>query len=342
MRDCESLGLNTVLFQVRGTADAFYHSKLEPRAEELWGTDPRFDPLAVAIREAHRRGLALHAWVNVLPLWKGKTPPRDPRHLFYRRPAWRLTDQSGRSQPLGDHYVIVNPCWPDVRRYLAAVLVDIVRRYPVDGLHLDYIRFVTEEALPGADYPFDPQTASLYQRATGRSPRPGDAEWNRWRTEQIDRLVAEISAAVRRNRPDAMLSAAVVADRLTGYEQFFQNGPRWLARGWVDAVFPMIYRTDSRQFERLLRDWRSHSGGRPVIAGIGVYKHSDVATTERQVRLARELADGFALFSYASMFSGGAEAVSQREVRRVLAWRGGGQAGTRGPRPGARGAAPGE
>jgi len=323
MEDCRSLGLNTVLFQVRGAADAFYRSRLEPRAEELRGAEPLFDPLATAIREAHARQLQLHAWVNVLPLWKGRSPPKDPHHLYHRRPEWRLVDQFGRPQPLGDHYVLVNPCRPEVRRYLAAVLGDIVSRYAVDGLHLDYIRFVTEEMNPASDYPYDARTVSLYRRATGRAPAVGEALWKRWRSQQIDALVKEISAVVGRRRPGAMLSAAVFADRSEGKRRFYQNGERWLANGWVDAVFPMIYRDDSLQggvqFAGILRDWQQRSHGRLVVAGIGVYKQREPTTAARQIELAGRVGGGFALFSYGSMFSSPAQGLSQDQIRAVLA-----------------------
>src|SRR5688572_12674087 len=70
--NCAALGFNTILFQVRGQADAYYRSSIEPWAERLGGRDPGFDPLDVACREAKRRGVALHAWVNVMPAWRGK------------------------------------------------------------------------------------------------------------------------------------------------------------------------------------------------------------------------------------------------------------------------------
>src|SRR5882672_4850343 len=86
-----SLNLNRVVFQVRGQADAFYRSSLGPWGEELWGPserngDPGFDPLETAIDEARRRGLELHAWANLLPGWKGPTPPRSEKHVVHLHP----------------------------------------------------------------------------------------------------------------------------------------------------------------------------------------------------------------------------------------------------------------
>ena len=139
MENCRQGGFNTVLFQVRGNGTAFYRSRIEPLTHEYKKGDPRFDPLEVACREAHRRGLALHAWVNVMPGWRGPRPPADRKQLYRARPEWFLKDQHGKRQPLdSDFYVSLNPCLPEVRDYLVKVFADIMRRYPVDGLHLDW------------------------------------------------------------------------------------------------------------------------------------------------------------------------------------------------------------
>src|SRR6185295_12997936 len=110
-----ALGLNRVVFQVRGRADAFYRSSLEPWGEELFAEgirrQPDFDPLAVAVEEAKRRGIEIHAWMNVLPGWKGSIPPRSRHHLVHRHPDWFLLDRGGR-RPILDsrRYSILNPC----------------------------------------------------------------------------------------------------------------------------------------------------------------------------------------------------------------------------------------
>ena len=95
--NCRSVGLNRVYFQVRGRSDAFYKSSLEPWAEELGGKDPGFDPLEVAVVEARKSSLELHAWVNVLAGWKGRKPPGNKTHLFHTHPDWFLKDRSGKT-----------------------------------------------------------------------------------------------------------------------------------------------------------------------------------------------------------------------------------------------------
>lgn len=168
-------GFNTVMWQVRGNATAFYDSPYEPWAEQLGGGDPTFDPgfdpLAVAVAGARERGLSLHAWVNLMPAWWGLEPPANPQQLYNAHPEWLWVDQFGQQQPLSDKfYVSVNPCLPEVRAYLTDVVVDIARRYAVEGIHLDYVRFPKEfpgtpKEPPGIDYPRDARTLALFTEA---------------------------------------------------------------------------------------------------------------------------------------------------------------------------------
>ena len=150
---------------------AWYDSRFEPWADELGGSDPGYDPLKLACEEAHRCGLELHAWVNVMPAWRGKTPPKNPDQLYNAHPEWFWYDQHGNRQALCSFYVSLNPCLPEVRKYLVDVFYDLVSRYDVDGLHMDYIRFPNEPpATPkgsGLDYPYDAGTLALYRQDTG-------------------------------------------------------------------------------------------------------------------------------------------------------------------------------
>jgi uncharacterized lipoprotein YddW (UPF0748 family) len=112
-----------------------------------------------------------------------------------------------------------------VRAYLVEVFREIVERYPVRGLHLDYIRFPSEPpAIPsgsGLDYPRDRHTLALFAAETGLAPEGDPAAWSAWRTQQVTRLVREIREMLSRSRPDAALSAAVGADPDGARERHF-------------------------------------------------------------------------------------------------------------------------
>ena len=295
--DVAGLGLNTVFFQVRGQGTVLYRSRLEPWADEIGGRDPGFDPLRVAVAAAHRQGLALHAWINTMPGWKGKRPPANPRQLYNARPGWFLYDRAGRRQPLSDHYVILNPALPEVRAHLSAVCREIVMGYEIDGLHLDYIRFVTDESGAGRDYPYDVRTLRLYRDATGLAPHDDRRRWHHWREEQITNVVRQIREVLRRTRPGLPLTAAVLGDRQKARQTSFQDAETWLRAGLVEAICPMAYRQMPEEFSRLISDWRAHAHGRPVIPGIGIYNHRSDRASFEQIRMAARWGDGFVLFA---------------------------------------------
>jgi uncharacterized lipoprotein YddW (UPF0748 family) len=301
LANCASLGFNTVLFQVRGQADAYYGSRLEPWAERLGGADPGFDPLEVACREARRLGLGLHAWVNVMTVWKGRTPPADRRHVYHRHPEWIVTGPDGRRQRLNDHYLCLNPCLPAVRDHLTAVARDIAARYPVDGLHLDYVRFIE------GDWSYDRETLSLF----GGSPSRRPGAWDEFRREAVTEVVRSIRRAVREARPKAVLSAAVFPTAKARRTRF-QDAEEWVREGLVDWVFPMTYEDGTAEFEVLVEEAYRAFGSEACLPGVGAYRHETAEQTVRQVRVCR---GGFAVFAYSSFFSSADD--SQKEQDRL-------------------------
>jgi uncharacterized lipoprotein YddW (UPF0748 family) len=299
-----ALGLNRLFFQVRGRADAFYRSKLEPWGEELGGKDPGFDPLQTAILEARKAGVELHAWMNVLPAWKGKSLPRNSRHVFYQHPEWLVEDSLGNRPKASDaDYVILNPCLPEVRRYLAEVVTDIVGRYDVHGIHLDYIRFGGPGKGKRADFPFDARTLGLFRKYSGGTPTTAPAEWDRWRTLSVDTLLYRLSRAAREARADCLVTAAVLPDYASARRLYFQDAVKWQKQGWVDQVYPMTYAKNSTDFS-YSASRAMHSGvPEKVIPGIGLHWHSTAVETARQIEVARALgASGYCLFSFSQIF----------------------------------------
>ena len=302
--NCAELGCNTVYWQVRGAGTVAYPSKIEPWSPEYGFADPGFDPLAVAVAEAHDRGLRIEAWVNVLPGWRGKRPPPLRGQLWKSHPDWFLRDAGGRRQPLGDFYVILNPCLPEVRRHIVRVIEEIVTGYDVDGVHLDYVRYAWETTPDAAGkYPRDRKTLSLYNHETGKHPDDDPVAWKHWRANQLTRLVSEIRTMVGRRRPGATLTAAVVRHPRTAYNQYFQNAVAWLRTGLVDALLPMAYTDQLAALEVDVEAYRRLVGNRRVVPGIGIYKHKTAGATRAQLARCVDWGGDFALFSYASLFA---------------------------------------
>ena len=326
IENCAAAGFNTVLFQVRGNGTAFYQSNLEPWADELGGRDPGFDPLELACRQAHARGVELHAYVNVMPAWRGTVPPANPEQLYNQRPEWFWHDQNGQRQALSSFYVSLNPCLPEVREYIVDVFRDLVSRYDVDGLHLDYIRLPNEPpAAPrgsGLDYPRDRRTLALYREETGLSPDDDPEAWSQWRTDQVTQLVAEIHAMLRGTRPDAVLSAAVGSVRERALHHF-QDARRWMDDGIIDVVLLMDYTDSPKEFAERIEPWLADEPPVPVVPGLWFGRHKDKSVEEatgavkRQIEIAREQTGDFCVFAYSSLFdSADRELTGQGETRR--------------------------
>jgi uncharacterized lipoprotein YddW (UPF0748 family) len=344
LQNCSGLGFNTVLFQVRGQADAYYRSRIEPWSERLGGKDPGFDPLEVACREAHRLGLSLHAWVNAMPAWRGKTPPVDRNHVCYRHPDWMVVGRDGRRQAFNDHYLCLNPCLPAVREHVTSVMKDIATRYPVDGLHLDYIRFIEGE------WSYDEKTLNTFGFIYGGSPDEKPAEWAAFRRSCVTDLVRSIREAVKLARPEAVVSAAVFPTA-ESRRKVLQDAEGWVRAGLVEWVFPMTYSDSDGDFRSEIEEGYSlfrqggvsASNGTPLrlrngravdtstsakvlcFPGVGAYKHKTADQTVRQLEMCPA---GFALFSYSSLFVSPDETRKENEklckarreaVRRFLA-----------------------
>jgi uncharacterized lipoprotein YddW (UPF0748 family) len=321
-------GFDILFFQVRGNATAFYRSSFEPWADELGGADPGFDPLAVAIEESRSRGIALHAWVNVLPAWWGGAPPKNLAQLYHAHPDWFWYDQNGTRAPLQPRfYVSLNPCLPEVRYYLVSVFADILARYPVDGLHMDYVRFPCESPVipsgSGIDYPRDARTVARYETEVGKAPDADRAAWTKWRNDELTKLVRAIRAMQRELRPKAALSAAVGSDPEHHYQHYFQDVRTWAGEGLIDLFVPMNYTRDNAVYESRIEKWRGVAGTHRLVMGLQIHDQ-EPAIDRRRFELGLERCDGYSLFAYSTLFESAnadpelaaAEAREQRRLRR--------------------------
>jgi uncharacterized lipoprotein YddW (UPF0748 family) len=331
MENAARARFNIVYFQVRGPWDARYPSRLDPCSPRLCGRlggTPTWDPLEVAVREAHSRGLQLHAWINGLSGWESnnrstcqglrRSEPGQPNHVLIDHPEWAMHTRGGRPMacPNGDEYVYLSPAHAGVRTHLARVAADIVRRYDVDGIHLDRIRY------PGADFGWD--RAALAQ--FGRDPAANPRDWAQFRRGLVSRMVRETHDSIHAVRR-VPLSAAVwpIYDRdrfgwpsSSGIAQFFQHTWGWAREGYLDVAVPMTYfrvaneRCSYRPFhagEEPNPDWdcmiADHVAGmrptgRHVYAGVlpGLGRDEIV----RQVRIGRQHGvNGFSFYFYSAL-----------------------------------------
>jgi len=302
-------GFNTLFFQVRGQADAYYASPREPWAARLTGTlgqYPGWDPLGLAVSLAHEIGLSLQAWINVYPVWLGTEPPphsqpEHPYHVFTARygDRWRQWDING-PMPLSRHYLWASPAHWGVLEHILAVSRDIVEGYAVDGLHLDYVRYA------GRQYSRDPESLARFQDEQTLTP---ELTWAEWRCRQVSYLVQCLREEVLKRRPGLTLTAAVwpvARDRWRwgcseGYTDYGQDAPTWLQAGWVDAALPMLYtgfiKNDEARFVTLVQDWLAQGDKGSVYPGITA-DYDDFSALARRIELTRQAgAKGHAIFS---------------------------------------------
>ena len=285
---------NTILFQVRGNGTTFFKSDLEPWAKELGTQNPDWDPLQLAVELAQLHRMHLQAWINVYPAWQGDDPPAQNNQLYQTRPDWFMVDQAGRRQKANDQYWFLSPTHPEVTPYLVGIGKEILTRYPVDGIHLDYVRF------PGPAYSFDPPSVAQFKIEYGIRPDQDPYLWYGYRRQAITNFIEALYREMHLRQPLSRLTASVLGDYSEGYRVYLQDSHEWLARGIVDAIFPMIYTRNNQRFRRQLADHRLNDHRRHVYPGIYI---ADPENLQDQLQIAQELGcQGVALFSYTLLY----------------------------------------
>ena len=280
----QQAGINTILFQTRVRSTTAYPSAIEPWDGAFTGTPgraPLYDPLAFVIEECHKRNMELHAWVVAFPICKTAVEKKlGKQALPQKRPEL--------CQRCGDQWMM-DPGVPGTDKYIASICREIVERYTVDGIHLDYIRY------PERGISFnDDRTYKKYGKK-----RPKAA----WRRDNVTRCVKAIHKEIKSIRPWVKLSCSPIgkyADLPTqssygwnARDAVHQDVQAWLRDGLMDLIFPMMY-FDGKHFYPFAVNWKENSYGRPVVPGLGIYflseKEKDwpLNTIRRQLNFLRQ------------------------------------------------------
>lgn len=272
----QQANINTVFFQTRVRASTVF-----PCTEEPWdvcltgipGQSPGYDPLQFCIDECHKRGMQLHAWIVTIPVGKWNTNGCKLIRQKYPSLIRKIGDEG-----------YMDPEKPQTGVYLARFCAEVTRRYDIDGIHLDYIRY--------------PETWKLkVSRQQGR--------------QNITDIVRKINYSVKALKPWVMLSCSPIGkyDDLARYKSsgwnanttVCQDAQGWLRSGLMDALFPMIY-FQGNNFYPFAVDWKQHSYGRIVAPGLAVYmlhpceKNWGLDVITREMNVLRELGMGYTFF----------------------------------------------
>jgi uncharacterized lipoprotein YddW (UPF0748 family) len=261
-----SLKLNALIVQMRPAGDALYASTLEPWSEYLTGEQGRapeggFDPLRSWIELAHARGIAIHVWFN--PYRAQHPSAKTPLHATHL--ARRVPEAVVRY----GEYLWMDPAHPAAREHSLAVIADVVRRYEIDGVHIDdYF------------YPYPIETTAADGKKT-ETPFPDDAQWSAyvlrggnltradWRRSHVDLFVEQLYALVKREKPWVRVGISPFGigrpDRrppgivgFSQYDKLYADVERWLEKGWLDYLAPQLYWPIAQReqaFEPLLQYW---------------------------------------------------------------------------------------
>ena len=275
-------------------------------------------------------------WLNTSLIANLDALPNDPKHVYNAHPEWlavpraiaaelydmkprdpryraRIVDWSkhNRAELEG---VYTGPANARVRQHIYRVWMDLLGKYPVDGMHFDYVRF----ASPDFDYSrtslqnfrkwLEPQLSAGDRKVLAKSlkenPLAGAEVYKEkfadFQRQQVTSLVDRFYHAVKRKRPTVIVSAAVFANDENAYTRRLQDWRRWLSMGILDVACPMAYTPDTKIFQKQIEvaATTAHAAGKQVWAGIGAYR-IPVESTVEKINVARTLnADGIILFSY--------------------------------------------
>lgn len=350
VREARTAGMDRLIVQVRGRGDAWYRSRTEPRAEDI---EAGLDPLAETIVQARAAGLQVHAWINLMLVASGENLPASPDHVARRNPDWLSRTEAQASWPSDDRLlerllraahedpsyegVYLDPAHPGVRSHLSAVALELVTRYELDGLHLDYVRYA------GSAHGCSPRALARFgggrdeaavSRGLARRKRD-PATWRYWRRQRVDELVRGIARAVREARPGLVLSAAVRPDARQARDRVGQDWGRWLAEGWLDVACPMNYAVDRTEFARISD---STPEGR-IWMGIGAWRLTAREIVRRTRLSEQEGHEAVLLFSHEAFQSASELTERLAEAPRAITTSDASRPGER-ARPGSRPRAP--
>lgn len=330
-------GFNTLFVQVRGRGDAYYRGSIEPLPADLLRQPADFDPLASVISAGQASGLRVHAWINVNLVSSAVELPTAREHLVHRHPDWLMVPRDiaqqlaaeetnspaylgrlarwTRQQSADVEGLYASPIVPAAAAYTEQIVRDIAKRYPLDGIHLDYARYPTDRfdysraAIKAFRAAVRPNLTDAQRRAIDADeavdlfayPDALPVEWRNFRVARMTSLIARLRSAVKQERPDAVVSLAAFPDVREALSRKMQDWGAWLNDGLIDVLCPMVYTQETARFAEQVAAARQIAGTRPVWAGIGAYRLSAAQTVEN-IQTARRLgAAGVILFSYDSM-----------------------------------------
>ena len=272
----KGLGCNVVIVQVRPAADALYASQIEPWSHYLTGRQgtppfPYYDPLLFMIEETHKRNMEFHAWFNPFRALMDSHKNMNPMsHVTRQHPDW-VINYGGKSY--------FDAGQPEVRDYVIQVIMDVVKRYDIDAVHID-------------DYFYPYRVAGLEYGDRKSFSKYGQSFSNKdeWRRNNVDLFIAELNKDIKKTKPYVKLgispfgvwrnsnkdsSGSATHAGQTSYDDLYADVVLWMQKGWIDYLLPQLYWEHNHHaaaFDVLLPWWETKRFKRHVYYGLGVYR----------------------------------------------------------------------
>lgn len=298
---------------VGGGHGAYWNSAIVPKATDISSS---FDPLANIITQAHAAGLQVHAWI--VPYRVSSTWPPSGNAYIAAHPEFLmvpLANMGGGPATVGGYYTL-DPGSPHAQEYLVNIVQELVTNYAIDGINLDYIRYVQTDAGYPASNAYADSSLQRFRDLTGfvgTPPATGNTSWNNFRRQTIDeyvkRLRAEI-ASIPNPRQPLRLSADLICfgNAPAAFESadaylLHQNWRLWMERGWIDTGMPMNYKREHNSNEATwYRNWVNASinwrYNRHMVTGAGIYLNTKANSVTQLGYALTQGSNGIITFSY--------------------------------------------
>ena len=291
------LNMNAIVLQVRTSADALYESKLEPWSEYLTGTqgkapDPYYDPLKMWVDEAHKRGIELHAWFN----------PYRARHTQAKSPNAKthIANTNPRAVKSYGGFLWMDPGETAASEQTLNVILDVVNRYDIDGVHIDDYFYPYPVPVPGTDVP--PSSPDDTPQPRAELLFPDEQAWQAylssggklaradWRRQNVNTLIEKIYAGIKREKPHVKFGISPFGlgkpDKrppgiagFSQYDKLYADAELWLQKGWLDYFTPQLYwpiDQAPQAYGVLLDYWaKENTAGRHLWPGIYTSRIND-------------------------------------------------------------------
>lgn len=273
--ELKSIGCNAVIVQIRPSADALYASSIEPWSHYLTGRQgqppfPYYDPLKFMIQETHSRNMEFHAWFNPFRALVDNRKNLNPAsHVTKKHPDWIIN--------YGDK-AYINPGIPEAREYVISVIMDVVKRYDIDGVHLD--DYFYPYRIAGKEFG-DQKSYAQYNGGMNKED---------WRRNNINLFISLLNANIKSVKPYVKFGispfgiwrnaskdprGSLTRGGQTDYDDLYADVLLWMQKGWIDYLMPQLYwehGNHAAAFDVLLPWWNANGYGRHIYYGLGLYR----------------------------------------------------------------------